>query len=706
MNRYMMLLAGFALLGCELSDDLDGGLYDDGGHLIDRRDADTSKEDGGHLIDIDGSVTGDASLKFKLTYGKNPSVQFPSDWASIIATSYSKGDGQIAIMLCKLSDPTCKSPVVSRKLTSDERATDPNPIQFMFGPTLTVSHLPEGQFNLMVIEDASASIARGFGFDDAFETREKDWDGKVSEFDRMLTAEGDEPTADHIPEPACHQITLKSNQTTDLGTLELGHFHQRDISPVLKAEPGVIAVGTEEGLKIVDLQTKALVTFENGSDSAPITDAGGNPINGHICGTVRGEGHTLYLIYKLQSGGVVVPYDPLLRTQGSDPMILLPGLSLEERCSGAFINEENERFLYVNASNGLWYAPLDGSDPSITAEALSLEDGLLFGGGFRQAIPYGSKLLLIPSPRVDANLCEENQTCAFLLDRDSGGRPVTEDYLRFKTAPATTSSDGVQAQSHAQMRRGGSIARFHNGDDLLFLSDVLEIAVFNLSSGEQVVCNSQSVNKGIEHAYLGQSFSQFTLSPDGKTLWAASDHPSPAMLYAEKDLDPESRSAQSRRLFLPIDLSTGDVPAIAAAYRSRDLDQFEGLPANAASNSVPTPKIDPGLDANAFWFKQYLLHWLGSLVGSLPNPEPTLPSIAVTSSALWMIGEGSNGSSGLGQLSNLAAFDLDTGKAVLFPRGEAFYRPWTGGNASSFGFDLTPDTNAEIAVYSIDYVSP
>ena len=249
MKRYLMLLASLALLGCELSDDLDGGLYDDGGHLIDRRDAGDSEKDGGHLIDVDGSVTGDASLKFKLTYGKNPSVQFPSDWASIIATTYSKGDGQIAIMLCKLNDPTCKSPVVSRKLTSEERATDPNPIQFVFGPTRTVSQLPEGQFNLMVIEDAAASIARGFGFDDAFETKEKDWGGKVSEFDRMLTAEGDEPTADHIPDPSCHQVTLKANQTTDLGTLELGHFHQRDISPTLKAEPGVIAVppGTWRG---------------------------------------------------------------------------------------------------------------------------------------------------------------------------------------------------------------------------------------------------------------------------------------------------------------------------------------------------------------------------------------------------------------------------------------------------------------------------
>ena len=135
---------------------------------------------------------------------------------------------------------------------------------------------------------------------------------------------------------------------------------------------------------------------------------------------------------------------------------------------------------------------------------------------------------------------------------------------------------------------------------------------------------------------------------------------------------------------------------------------FSGVPDDGI-NDLATPAEDPGIDVRGAFLKSYYLFWNRSLSGSLPNPFPVGPSIAVTGNTIWLRGAGADlgdeGPSGLGPGTNLSAFDLSTQRLVLWPRTPEgdYYRPFIGLKQSDFGFDLTPSEDTSIATAGLVY---
>jgi len=156
----------------------------------------------------------------------------------------------VVVMLCETGDPSCIDPVLIREVAAAETSGDP--IQSSYGPDISIGGLPEGEYNVMIFVDSGVSRAKGYAWDDSFGTDEQTWGGVVSEFDAMHSTGVQASGVNPAPEALLVTISAAG---TELGTLEMQHFHQRDVSPKVPLESGTMVVATQEGLRLVDLST-------------------------------------------------------------------------------------------------------------------------------------------------------------------------------------------------------------------------------------------------------------------------------------------------------------------------------------------------------------------------------------------------------------------------------------------------------------------
>ena len=243
---------------------------------------------------------------------------------------------------------------------------------------------------------------------------------------------------------------------------------------------------------------------------------------------------------------------------------------------------------------------------------------------------------------------------------------------------------------------------------MVFLGGCAEVSVFDAASGERFDYNTDALpgRPGIDATAFGQAFTSFGLSPDGTTLYALPQQKSPLQFFIERGTS-GNRQTYNRMMLMPIDLTTGDMPAVAARFEGADIDAYEGATSLSPLN---TPAADPGIDLNYASAVRYQLKFLPDSAGSSFQSAsfPVGHSMAVTGQGVWMRGSGAPGS-GLGKGGDLAVYDLQSAQAVFFPQdGADFYQFWLNGVAGDsqarFGFDLTPSQSRDVTTRGLAFV--
>jgi len=713
-------LVALALAGC---DDGNGDGADGGA---------TPDEDGGTMARDDAGppLMGDASLSFSPTWG-DAQQQFQGlNWQAILDLNLFQPaieehrDTRVVIMLCPSGDTTCESPALIREITEDE--TDGDPIQDSFGPEIVATGLPAGTWELMIFADTGVSRFHGLSWEDDFETSETAWGGVVSELDVMLSDE--DAAMGFTPPPVTMQVTLTDGETAEVGTVTLQHVHERDISPDPNPEPGTLAVAVAEGLRLIDTSTHELIEVDEGSGfyTREMVDAGGSPFAGTVCGMIDGPDDTVFLMYQDEGvgAGFAVQYDVGADEQmhgGNRIVFGDAGLPCRGRYHDGYLYVTNASASRLNrpeasAGENLWFAEVSGlSGGDVTATLLDRTVNEILQHGVDSIAGDGSTLYMtINGDNTVGGLPSECITsyCVFRATIGGDGTPVLDDGSGFDfwVGPEIgesypTPMGDVTCVEESSPWAPIEVADFHDGRTLLFLGACLEVAVFDTADGSELDLNAAPGVQGLDGTVFGFAFNAFAMSPDGATLWALPQRPSPVHFYFAGGVD-ENRVTFNRYMAYPIDLSSGDDPALDAAYTGTDLDGYEGM-----TNIGPyqTPADDPGVDINVAWYTEYRHRLLSSTAGFQPAAIPNGPSLVATNDSLWVRGAGNAeaGASGLGKAGNLSVYDLETRRMILFPYDDAgFYRFWHGGADPEplFGYDLTPGMGDTIATFGLRWV--
>ncbi len=272
---------------------------------------------------------GTTKVSFSLKYGDYLNYFTSQAWRTLIPDvpgTSGTGTGEIVIMLCNENDPTCKTPAHVRAVKEDEY-TKKQAITAGFGPSITLSDLPAGKWNLMIFEDTPASVQDGRDWHSTTlycHKDQDDWGCLVSDADRMLISAEDysayksanKDDAATYPKPSSQPIEIKAcdnDCSTDLGSLILGHYFEEQMSPDYEPEAAYLAVATAGGIRIVDLET-AKVLEGNAANKLDFTlnlgkDAAGNDFkNGFPCGLIdNGDNEIVWVLYTFPDQGGKVP---------------------------------------------------------------------------------------------------------------------------------------------------------------------------------------------------------------------------------------------------------------------------------------------------------------------------------------------------------------------------------------------------------------
>lgn len=691
-------------------------------------------------------TTGNAGLTFRPLLGSNAKEQFDGAARPLIPEDTSTDRGDLLILLCADEGVSCEDPIVRRVDKEDESewpldVGGPAPIQKSFGPQISVPDLPAGTYALTIVYDSLDSQRRGYGWDDGFETNETAWGGLVSETDLMLADTS--PAAGENPPPITVEVTLVDGQTLDLGDVVLGHYHERQISNPPAADQGVVVVGnkTDNAMRIIDVSTYAVESQALGFD-VPLVDGQGQDIMGSMCNVIEGPANTVYALFTSSGmgndeAGFAAQFDVQTRQQVGGLVAFPRGTSQAGPCRAVWHEHQGNDYLFAVAADstnqgnnrGFWYANVTGLDAGdVDATLMTLADDQLFDQPLMNVEAWQGEVY-IGTTTDDLPECE-GATCLYIADFDTTGRPTLrmDGNQRALYRAGTLRGDvtvtelDAQTVSCADVEQGVfyfglSVETFKKtGTDYLVVGNCHSIEMVDLAAGTVVDFDaSQPGTQGLVGALYGGGFYDFDLSPDGDTLWAVPANKSRFVHYpiANEPMGDfqGGRITIDRHALLPIDLSDGapgELPSIDGSWGA-DRDDFEGLPDDGIQDYA-TPGFDPGIDLRGAFLKMYYLFWNRSLSGSLPNPFPVGPSIAVANNTVWLRGAGADlgdeGPSGLGVGGNLSVLDLDAQRLVLWPRTpEAdYYRAFVGLKQYNFGFDLTPNTETSIATAGILYM--
>lgn len=706
-------------------------------------------------IDLPPVPMGNAGLTFRATLGAGFKTQFDAGARPFIPEDTSQDRGDLLLLLCDTSDVGCKNPEVRAidKSNPDEWPTDvggPAPLQPDFGPTITVRDLPAGEYDLMIVYDSLDSQRRGHGWRDDFDTLETDWGGLVSATDLMLSDQT--PSALTNPPPVPVRVRLADGETTDLGTVTLSHYHEQQISEPPAPGRGTLVVGnkTDNAIRLVDLASYSLVEAVNTgsliSYDFQLVDSRDEPIDGTLCNVIPGPDNTVFAIFtanglRLPELGYAVHFDPVSRRQVSQNVVRFPAGTEASAgpCRAIFHEHNGQQYLFAVAADssnqggqkGFWYANIGSlASGDVTATLLEEADDPLFDKPLHNVAAYRNQVF-IGTETAELSPCD-GHACAFIADFDTSGHPnlrkndVTGTYEIHRAGlmrgDVQLPELGNQTVSCADVEFGVeyfglTVATFKKtGQDLLIFGNCHSIDMFDLADGTRLDFDPVNAGRqGLNAALFGGGFYHFALSPDGNTLWSVPANKS-RIHHSSPALEPvgevgDLRITLDRHAALPIDLSAtapGDVPSVDARFATTDRDGFEGVPADGIADHR-TPAIDPGIDVRGHFLKAYYAFWNKSLSGSLPNPLPFGPTIAVGTNTLWVRGTGADtgdaGQSGLGVGGNLSVLDLDAQRLVLWtPPGHDYYPPFVGLKQHVFGFDLTPERDTMIATAGLVYI--
>ncbi len=660
------------------------------------------------------------SISFKAVYGSAARNQFDALWRPSIP-GYG-GNSPLVLMLCHTDDPKCRNPQWTHEVSETE--TNGDPIQGSFGPDITVTQVPTGEYLLMIFADSERSRELGFGWQDMHPSN-GDWGGIISETDLLWSADDDQPSEYHNPEPMARLVNVQENQTLALETVTLGHFFHRDISPPKEFEDGLIVVATLNGLRLIDTNTFSVQEVVPNSNyyEHQMVDAQGDALQAEVCGLIKGPNQSVFVLFKEQNQGFAIQYNPFTKEQSAG-RIVFPNAT--QACRGIYFeNAQGAHLAVINApssrmvsgTEGVWLANFNGNvDQTITANYYSSSTVNYLRYGFGD-VAYANNQLYFS---ISLSAQDRNTGLDECLGKHCILEVALNNQLTFPMSGDTQKVWIVDNQAQGIQTPQGEIAcvgengylglsaqNFHDGRTLLFAGGCTQIYVYDLMSKSKLDYNGALPGKpGLDGTSFGQGFGQFTLSPDGTILYALPQTKSSKHFNFKLDGVADRRQTYNRYMVLPIALNQGPQPELSPAFVGEDIDDFNG---DAGFGDL-SPAQDPGIDLNIGHLIKYIVGWSGALAGSTPGSAsiPIGPELAAGHKTLWVRGSGATGVSGLGKGGNLVLLSVQHAQPILWPQeGEEFYRVWMNGAQSTpqWGYDLTPENQENIATRGILFLS-
>ena len=663
-----------------------------------------------------------AVLSFSPRLAAEPGAQLDPSWRTGVPGF--EGDPVFVVMLCAPDDATCVTPAWVHEVTPEEHSR--TPMSATAGPMIRIEGVPTGTYVMMLLADSRASRDLGFAYDDEFATSEEAWGGHASEADLLLSGSGDVPTVGHNPGPVVVPISLSAGEQEDLGPLFLGHFHERSVSPEAMHEAAILTLAVDGGVRRIDLRTHTVLPTAAGTDSytQPMVDADGAPVMGAVCGLVQASAGRMLVLYRTGAGGgFAIPFDAVSGQQiGDGARVIFPPLpDGPGPCRGIFHSDGARELLYVAnadanptaaAAAGLWFADVTHlADGDVAAGSVI---DVVTALGVDGLAADGDTLAVTVTPGVDeitAPASARGRHLAVLGHIGGDGRPTLTDpdtfawdYVIGPLAGSGLESAEGSIECTSGLDHGGvAIASFADEAGghrpLVFIGGCLETTVVDLRSREVIDYNGSLPGApGIDGSLFGQGFSTFVASPDGTTLWAIPQAPSPVPFYMAHGAGAD-RQRFPRHMAMPLSLS-GERPAVRPEFTDGNIDDFS------------VPEDDPGVDLSYGGHLAYLLRWAPALADhTFAEVVATAGvSAAVGRNTLFLRGAavtgGAAGLDGLGKGGGLATYDLASRQAILWPRGgQPFYGMFTGGPTVTprFGFDLLPEGGPSLAVHGIAY---
>jgi len=617
-------------------------------------------------------ATGSATLTAKVKLVKD----FPLQVHDLLKQYLTSPDyiyrGDLYLELC--ADADCKTSVTKKKVMEGELFSTG------FAKDVSVAGLPAGKF-----------FAR-FGVDTKYS---QEYDGgldKTGGFGPMdvLQVGKDVTEVDHgvNPPAATAEVELSEASPADLGDVLLGHIIFED--PAFPPPPEdayllVAASGTDvfrNHIKVVDLAKYETL-------DPVVLKYKGADFEGDICGFVRGQGDWIYVIAVGAAGAYVFPFDTKSRVFGSAEPVLIPhpdykeggdtsGLDPEKHpwpCRGVAIQKGNREFLYLIAFKGAGALTNSAPYPLVIVETTGMTTGAkgqVVAKLDKDADPF------FDTSRIIRGVATDGQTL-FLLEA-SWSKLVDKD-----TVYAFSVGDDGKVTKVNQWDSGTAEDRCDSTNNWV-------PAITVVSWGGQpkvIVGNDEDISiydttgtlvSKIDTTGYGRLITSFSLSPDGKTLYAMPNckasgvHASVAAGVKGKRVDLD------RHAVVEIDLNSDPAkPTLLHTDRDHDGDGNK----------------DGGIDLEFLYLKASLLRWCEACSGVVPPTAYTGPEVAAGSGVLVLRGTGiqsaEKNSSGLGQVADIGIYDLASGKGVMFRD----YQIWLDGPSSRWGFDLNPANKAK-----------
>ena len=651
------------------------------------------------------ATTGAPQVSFSLSYGSYLTHLTIQNWQTLLpepANASGSGVGEIVVMLCKESDPTCKSPDHVIAVTEAE-GWKSAPIQASNGPTINLYNLPAGTWNMMIFEDSVISAANGSDYKhpNPICKEGEDWGCIVSETDRMLVSAADYEAYSKntnknqlgiYPQPSTIKVTVPAKCdstacTQDLGKLLLAHYHERNISIDARPENGYIAVGTAGGLRVVDLNDFSVQKSYGEMFDYTLVDSDDSAINGVPCGMMDGgDGSTVWVIYNMKGNGkdnIAVPFDVQKKQQiGNKHVVLKDHSSNSSLCRGVVKDGKMfawSRFQGKPAAGNIVYVAsvkdvLDNTaniehDPCVERSAMTgacMKDPIAYLRGTESLAVWHDTVFTLQG-NLDADgkhkgsnggMCSDGEAqCIFMTK-------AGEEFLEPISAKDDTTSfiDGGNYWEQSTTAAGDkteckvndyffnvpalTIVEKSDTEAWLIASKCLSVAAWKLKydagstkvTYERIKMSDMPGQNNLDSSQYGVYITDWAISPDKKYLYGMPSGPSTTMLYTRAG-SPDKRAPSNRTLGIVLDIS-GDKPQYASdAQFNRNIDDFEGT---SGDTNPRSPAIDMGLDIQQHWYTQYFTEWANNLNGAVTTFRPARIQMVVSNNTLWLtrIGDG------------------------------------------------------------------
>ncbi len=615
----------------------------------------------------DGQLTGTASLRAQVKLIKDFPLQVVDLLKQYLTTPDYIFRGDLYLQLCQTAD--CATPVVTRQVLTEELFSTG------FPKDVTVDALPAGSWYARFVLDTKYSAQYQGAMSET---------GSVGPMDVLQVAAGAElPTPGKNPPPGTVEVTLTDGATSEMGEALLGSivFENPGFPPA--TAPGFLLVaasgtdGFRNAIKVVDESS-----FQVLDAIVPTMD--GKEFEGDICGFVRGQGTTLWVVAVGAAGAYVFPFDTGTRTFGSAQPVLIPHPDYQEGgstdglepemypwpCRGVSIVKNGKEYLYLVAFKGAGALTNSAPYPLVIVEVTGMATG---GTGrlvaamneasdpffetsriLRGAATDGESLFLLEASW--SKLVDNNTVYAFSIGPDGMVTKTAE--VASGTAEDTCGATNNWVPTITVVEMGGQkVIAVGNDEDISF---------YNLSLGFLGKVDTKD---------YGMLITSFAVSPDGKRLYAMPNCKSASAKASVQLGTGTDRTDLDRHAAVILDL-TVDPTSPKVVETERDFDE-DG-------------DADGGIDLEFLYLKRSLLRWCEACTGVVPPTSYTGPEIAIGAKNLFLRGTGIQGeeknSSGLGQLADIGVFDLASGKGVMFRD----YQVWLDGPSSRWGFDLNP----------------